>query len=126
MDSTFTQQITITPEMTAAQVGSGLMEVYATPMVVAFMENTACRLLETLEGDDHIAAEDTTVGVHIDVQHVKASPVGEQVTCTATLTAHESRRYMFSMVVTNAKGDTLATATHERVRVNRNRFMSKL
>lgn len=126
MDMTYTQQIVVTPELTAAKVGSGLMDVYATPMVVAFMENTACELLKHLVGDERIPIEDTTVGVHIDVQHIKASLVGEQVSCTATLTAHESRRYMFSIVITNAKGQTLATATHGRVRVNRDRFMERL
>lgn len=123
---TYTQKQIVTPDLTAAQVGSGLLPVYATPAVVALMENTACGLLAELTGEDALAEEDTTVGVHIDIQHVKASPVGEEVTCLATMTAHEGRKYAFSLTVTNAKGDILATATHERVRVTKERFMAKL
>ena len=115
-----TQTLIISPALTAESMGSGLLPVYATPAVVALMENTACLCIKDL------ADEDTTVGIHIDVQHLKAAKVGEKVTCTAEMTRTEGRHYTFAIEVKNAKGETLATATHERVRVNKSRFMEKV
>ena len=126
MIASFSQLQEVTSALTAAQVGSGLLPVYATPSVVALMENTACALLNNLNGKRAISEAETTVGVRMNIAHVKATPVGETVTCTATLTAQRRRRYYFSIVVTNAKGETLATATHQRVRVDKERFMAKL
>ncbi len=115
-----TQTILITPELTAASQGSGSLPVYATPAVVALIENTACQCITDLQ------IGDTTVGTHIDVHHLKASAVGEQVTCTATLVAQEGRKYTFKAEVVNACGETIATATHERFLVNALRFMEKV
>lgn len=114
------QTITVTQHLTAQTMGSGSLPVYATPAVVALMENTACQCLTNLpEGD-------TTVGIHIDVQHLKASAVGEQVSCTATMLRQEGRQFFFTIEVTDSKGNLLATATHERFLVNAERFMAKL
>ncbi len=115
-----TQSIIITSELTAASQGSGSLPVYATPAVVALIENTACQYITNLQPDE------TTVGTHIDVHHLKASAVGEIVTCTATLVAQEGRKYTFTAEVTNARGETIATATHERFLVNAQRFMEKV
>ncbi len=115
-----TQTIIVTEQLTAAILGSGLLPVYATPAVVALIENTACQCITDLQEGE------TTVGIHIDVQHLKASAIGEEVTCTASLVAQEGRKYAFTATVTNAKGDVLATATHERFKVDAQRFMAKL
>ncbi len=115
-----TQTITVTPEMAADRVGSGLLHVYATPMVAALMESTSILCIEDLEADE------TTVGVEINVQHVKATAIGEQVTCTACLKEQDERSYHFILRVENARGEEIAEGTHVRVRVNKERFMSKL
>lgn len=114
---------TVTDELTAARVGSGLLPVYATPAVVALMEETACRLI-----DAECALPDgsTTVGIHIDIQHLRASKVGSVATCTAKLLGVEGRKYSFSLEVHDGEGNLLATATHERFQVDAARFMAKL
>ncbi len=115
-----TQSIIVTHELTAEVMGSGSLPVYATPAVVALIEHTACQCISNLQ------AGETTVGTHIDVHHLKASAVGETVTCTATLVAQEGRKYSFTAEVMNAQGETIATATHERFMVDAERFMEKV
>ncbi len=115
-----THSIIVTKELTAEVQGSGSLPVYATPAVVALIENTACQCITNLQEGE------TTVGTHIDIHHLKASAVGEKVTCTATLLIQEGRQYHFKAEVVNAKGDTIATATHERFLVNAERFMAKV
>lgn len=113
----------VTDELTAARVGSGLLLVYATPAVVALMEETACRLIDA---ECALPEGSTTVGIHIDIQHLRASKVGSQVTCTATLLGVDGRKYSFSLEVHDSEGNLLATATHERFLVDSERFMAKL
>lgn len=120
------QTRTVTEELTAKQVGSGLLPVYATPAVVAFMEATACATLDSSENPTPLPAGSTTVGIHIDVQHTKASAIGETITCEAILKAVEGRKFSFEIICTNAKGEVIATATHERFLVDAERFMAKL
>lgn len=115
-----TQTITVTPEMAADRVGSGLLPVYATPMVIALMESTACLCIEDLDEGD------ATVGVEINVQHVKATAIGEQVTCTAFLKEEDEHSYRFILRVENAHGEEIAEGTHVRVRVNKEKFLSKV
>ena len=116
-----TQQLTVTSELTAERQGSGLLPVYATPAVVALMESTACMCIEDLP-DGY-----TTVGVHIDIQHEKATKVGDTVSCTACLKdVIDDKKFCFLIRVVNSDGEEIAIATHERVRVHAERFMSKL
>ena len=68
------QRFTVTPTDTAAHLGSGSLEVLATPRLVAMMESAACAALE-----GQLPEEDTSVGVRIDIQHLAASAVGADV-----------------------------------------------
>ncbi len=120
--NTFTQSTIVTLSATAQEMGSGSLPVYATPALVAFMENTACQLIDTLMLDDGY----TTVGTRMDIQHLKASAVGENITCTATLSAQEGRKYTFSIEAYNQKGICIAKALHERFCVNSEHFLQKL
>lgn len=124
---------TVQENETAAVVGSGLLPVYATPQVVALMEQTACELIASLaDGGEGALAEgalpegETTVGTRMVVDHIKACKVGEQVSCTAMLIGVEGRAYEFLIEVTNHAGEVLAKAEHTRFRVNSERFMARL
>ena len=61
----------VTENETAIKIGSGDLEVYATPSMIAFMENTAKNLVT-----DELPVGYTTVGINMNVNHIKASPVG--------------------------------------------------
>ena len=58
-------------ENTAAAVGSGLVPVFATPYMLALMENAAVNALTP-----HLAEGEGSVGTHLDVSHDAATPIG--------------------------------------------------
>jgi predicted thioesterase len=116
----YSQQHLITESETAAVMGSGNLEVYATPAMIALMENTAVQAI------DNIETGFTTVGIEINVRHLKASKPGETVICTAELIKQEGKLYEFQIVVENANGDKTGTATHKRVAVRIDKFMNSL
>ncbi len=118
---TYTQTITVTPQDTAVVHGSGNLQVYATPALVALMENTACKAIE-----DALGEEEDTVGTAMNVKHVKASGVGERVSCTATLTEIDRRALTFEVKATDSKGDVIGEAIHTRFIINPKRFMEKV
>ena len=115
----FTQQCTVTTEMTALQIGSGWLPVFSTPSLVALMENTAMQLIALSQGE-------SSVGVSIDVKHVKGSAVGEVITCEAVLTGADGRKYDFYLTARDSSGDTVGEGKHQRVVINVEKFMGKL
>jgi len=117
--NTFSQTIRITENQTAIHYGSGLLPVFATPALIALMENTAMQLITLPEGC-------SSVGISINMQHLKASPVGADIHCTATLTGVEGRKYTFEIIATDNQLQLVGTAIHERVIVEIDRFMSKI
>lgn len=116
---TFSQRLIVQPNQTAEKLGSGLLAVFSTPSLVAFMENTAMQLISLPEGG-------SSVGTSISVKHLKASKIGEELTCVATLTESEGRRYAFELKVTDSKGELVGEGQHERFVVDVQRFMDKL
>lgn len=117
---THTSRITVTDANTAATLGSGDMDVLATPAMVALMENAAmlCVAGQLPEGS-------TTVGSRMDTTHVKPSPLGATVEATAELTEIDGRKLTFH--VSAREGDKLiGEGTHVRYIVDRARFLAKL
>lgn len=116
----FIQDLTVQPKDTAAVYGSGKLEVFATPAMVALMENTAVRCLE---GD--LEKDSDTVGIEINVKHLKASAVGAKVSCKATVTEIEGRRIRFAIEAWDEKGP-IGYAVHDRFLIDPVKFMAKL
>jgi len=114
-----TQTIIVDKNQTAEHLGSGLLPVFSTPALIALMENTAMKLIEVPEGS-------SSVGTSICIKHLKASAIGESISCTATLTENEGRRFLFSIVAFDSKGDKIGEGTHERFLVDIEKFMSKV
>ena len=119
MNKQLTQSIIVDNSHTAESLGSGLLPVFSTPAMIALMENTAMKIIELPEGS-------SSVGTSISVKHLKASPIGEKITCNATLSLNEGRRYEFQLEVFDSKGDLVGSGNHERFIVNIEKFMSKL
>ena len=109
----------VTPDRTAASVGSGLLPVYATPAMIALMERTASELVAPF-----LREGEATVGTAIEVKHLAATPEGTQVRCQCVLTAIDRRRLTFAIEVFDAVG-LVGTATHDRFIVDTARFMAK-
>jgi len=104
---------------TAAVYGSGALEVFATPAMIALMEKTC---LESVA--DKIGEGNTTVGIAVNIKHLKASPVGSTIHCEAEIFEVDRRRLVFS--VKCFEGETLVgEGIHERFIVDSEKFMSK-
>lgn len=117
---THTSVLLVGDAHTAQTMGSGDMPVLATPVMIALMENAAM-----LAVDQELPEEQTTVGAHIDVSHLKPSPVGAEVFATAELMEVEDRRLTFHVVA--MQGDQIiGEGTHVRYIVSRERFLAKL
>ena len=117
--NSFSQTIQVTENQTASHFGSGLLPVFATPALIALMENTSMHLVTCPEGS-------SSVGISIDMQHLKASRVGAFIQCTATITAIEGRKYTFEIVATDSDNEIIGKAIHKRVIVDIDKFMSKI
>ena len=105
---------------TAAAMGSGDLGVFATPAMVALMENAAMTAVapELPEGS-------TTVGAEMNVTHIKPSGPGAEITATAVLTAVEGRKLTFNVGARDAEG-MIGEGVHVRYIVDRAKFMAKL
>ena len=117
---TYTSTTTVNGTNTAKTMGSGDMDVFATPALVALMENAAMNAVK-----DSLPEGSTTVGAMIQTSHLKPSGIGEEVTATATLEEVNGRKLTFNIIAHDSKG-TVGEATHIRYIVDRQRFLSKL
>lgn len=113
-------EFTTDEEATAVALGSGDLPVLGTPKVVALVEEAAVAALVGLVTD-----AETTVGSHIDVDHLAPTAIGGTVIVTATVVAVTGRRVDFEATVTE-NGKLVARAAHVRYVVNRKSFMDSL
>ena len=105
--------------MLASAVGSGSLEVLATPWLVALMEAAACAALErTLEDGQ------TSVGVRLEVRHLAPTPVGATVRASAELIQVDGRRLVFKVEAFDAT-ERIGEGTHERSIVDGQRLMAR-
>ena len=116
---TATVSTTVTESNTARAVGSGSLDVFATPMMIALMERAACACLS-----DCLEAGQTSVGTSIAIEHTKSSPVGAAINATATIEYVSGRKIGF-LVTANDNGGEIGKGKHERVIVDAERFMKK-
>ena len=117
--STYAVTHTVTPDDTAAAVGSGDLEVLATPRLLAWLEEASCGAVSL---DD----ANTSVSSRVELEHLAPSPVGAEVTATATVVDRDDRLIRFQVVAHDADGAVLATGEAQRVVVDRERFLSRL
>lgn len=116
----YESQTVVSEANTAATLGSGDMAVFATPAMVALMENAAMLAVKEL-----LPEGSATVGTQMNTSHVKASPLGATITASAELTAVDGRRLTFAVKAWDEKG-VIGEGEHTRFVVDRERFLSKL
>jgi fluoroacetyl-CoA thioesterase len=109
-------EIVVGEEHTAPRVGSGRVHVLATPVMINLFEAAALAAIE------HLLAEGyQSLGTHLDVRHIAATPVGMRVRATATVLAVSGRNVTFKVEAHDEK-DLIGDGTHERVVVNVAKF----
>ena len=109
----------VTEEKTARVMGSGELDVFATPAMIALIEETAWK---SVAGE--LEPGEGTVGTKLDVSHISATPVGLKVVCETELTMVDRRRLVFQVEVSDETG-RIGEGTHERFIVGNEKFMGK-
>jgi fluoroacetyl-CoA thioesterase len=109
-------EIVVAPEHTAPRVGSGRIAVLATPVMINVIEAAALDAVEQL-----LPAGHQSLGIHLDVRHFAATPVGLRVTATAEVTAVEGRTISFRVEARDER-EAIGDGAHQRVVVNVARF----
>ena len=115
-----TAHLLVGPEHTAPFVGSGRIPVLATPVMINVIEAAALNAIEHLLPHEH-----QSLGTHLDVSHVAATPVGLRVTATAEVSQIDGRTIVFSV---EARDDfeVIGGGTHRRVVVSVPRFDARI
>lgn len=117
---THTSTLLVSKENLAIHVGSGDLEVLATPVMAALMENAAMLAVK-----EQLDENQTTVGGHLDISHIRPTAEGQNVNATARLTAVEGRKLTFHVTAEDENG-IIGEGEHLRFIVDKNKFMSKL
>ena len=117
---TGTSQLTVGPEHTAPFVGSGRIPVLATPVMINVIEAAALNAVEHL-----LPAGHQSLGTHLDVSHIAATPVGLRVIATATVLSLAGRTVTFE-VEARDNVELIGGGTHQRVVVSVARFDERL
>lgn len=115
-----TSEQTVSEALTAMQMGSGDLPVFATPAMLALMENAAMMAVA-----NNLPEGCTTVGGHIESSHLRPSKIGEKVSAVAEVTKIDGKKIVFRVAAYS--GETLlGEGTHLRFVVEKEKFISKL
>lgn len=106
-------------DITAEKMGSGELTVFATPAMVALIEETCWRSVAQKFG-----AEMSTVGTRLEISHLAPTPVGMKVWCESELIEEDGRKLKFAVKIYDEAG-LVGEGVHERFVVDREKFMSK-
>ena len=117
IDDTYRADLTVSEKDTALAMGSGGLEVFATPAMIALMENAAFTLLKN-EGSD-------SVGTEMNVKHTRACLTGSKVYATAKVTSANGNWVNFEVAAYDEKGE-IGNGVHTRYIIDAQKFMAKL
>ncbi len=110
----------VSAEWMAPHMGSGGAPVFASPSMIALMEGAAVDCVEKRLPEGH-----QSLGTHLDVHHIAATPAGLTVTATARLVAIDGRKLTFAVEAHDGV-EVIGKGTHTRVVVDTPRFMARL
>ncbi len=113
------KSLTVTNANTAKTMGSGTLDVFATPAMIALIEQTAYTSIES-----ELEPGWGSVGTSLNIQHLSATPVGMAVTAKTELVEVDRRRLVFNAEVYDEKG-LVGKGTHERFLVENEKFQAK-
>ena len=117
--TTYTQEITVEKNMLASVMGSGLVDVFATPYMIAKMEETCsmCVAHELEEGS-------VTVGVLVNITHLAATPLGMKITFKSELLEVNGKMLTFKVEAFD-EVSKIGEGTHTRAIVNKEKFEAR-
>ena len=112
-------QLAVTDLVSAKNVGSGTLDVLATPVMLAQMEKAAWTCVAP-----HLADGESTVGTLLNVKHLNPTPLGMELSCRAELTEIDGRRLVFWVTASDQRG-LIGEGVHERFIIQEDKFMKK-
>ena len=112
-------ELTVTKDKCADALGSGELDVFATPAMIALIEETAWKSVVS-----ELQPGEGTVGTALNVRHLAATPIGLQVWCETELSLVDRRRLVFDVKVYDAFG-LVGEGTHERFIIQVEKFMKR-
>jgi predicted thioesterase len=115
-----TLAFTVTADDTASALGSGSLSVLGTPRLLAWCEAATCAAIEDLR------AGETSVGTRVEIEHIRATPVGARIEVTATPVFTDGRLRRFSVSARQDDGRVVATGEVTRIVVDVERFLGRL
>ncbi|MDE3092142.1 MAG: thioesterase family protein [Chloroflexota bacterium] len=110
----------VTDQLTAAAHGSGLVPAFATPAMIALMENASVAAIQ-----EYLGAGQTSVGIEVSIKHLAATPVGLRVRARSEVSAIDGRRVVFKVEAWDDK-EKIGEGTHVRAIVDDARFMQRI
>lgn len=112
-----TRSLLVEKEHTAEHLGSGQVNVLATPMMIALMEAAA---LETVQA--YLPSGWTTVGTKVNIDHIRATPLGSTVTAEATLISRNDLSLDFIVEARDNMG-VIGQGSHQRFIIEKEKFI---
>lgn len=112
-------QTVVSENNTADKLGSGAVAVFATPAMIALMEEAALSSVQA-----NLEPGFTTVGTKINSSHIAATPMGMSVTAKSVLTEVDGKRLVFTVEAFDSS-EKIGEGTHERYIVNTQKFLKK-
>jgi len=113
------EEVTVTENNIAANVGSGKVRVFSTPMMIALMEKAACLSIEPALEDGF-----SSVGTKINVSHISATPIGMKVCADTEVIEIDRRRVTFGVKAYDERG-LIGEGTHDRFIIDVDKFITK-
>ncbi len=114
-----TKTVTVNEANTAKTMGSGTLDVFATPALIALMEETCWRSVA-----DQLEDGCGTVGTLLEIRHTAPTPIGMDVTCESELVEVDGRRLVFTVQAHDEKG-LVGEGRHERFVIQNEKFQAK-
>jgi predicted thioesterase len=114
------KELIVSSENTASKYGSGLIDVFATPAMIALMEQTAQLSIQPFLPEGKI-----TLGIEVNIKHLKATPIGVLVKCNSKLIEIDGKTLLFEVFAYDETG-LIGKGTHTRYIVDANKFIEKL
>ncbi len=112
--------IQVTPEMTANRIATGVVEVYATPQMIALMEKASSEAVQP-----YLEVGQSTVGTLVNVTHIAATPIGQTVRARAELVEVDGRRLVFAVAAYDEL-EKIGEGRHERFIIDESRFLNRV